>query len=88
MHYKKHAGRSQSGKAQRFADGGAVQMARPGMAPTDPTITAADVKTWGTPDNARAAARAREAAEKRGPVSREDHHRAMNEMGRNSGGRV
>lgn len=50
---------------EKRADGGSMGMASPNMVPTDPTITPEEVKTWGTPDNARAAARARENARDR-----------------------
>ena len=66
------------------ADGGEV--ASKDMQPTDPTISEDDVKTWGTPDNARNAARARDYA-KRNPTSKEQEQDMMNQMGRNRGGR-
>lgn len=98
MSYPEHgAGYRSNGKsvlrmanAQR-ADGGDVerQMAAPGMKPTDPAVTADDVKTWGSADNARAAARAREHASERYRLNpfaeREDMGAARQQMGRGIG---
>ncbi len=74
------------------AEGGSVEeryMAPSNMKPTDPSITAEDVKTWGTPGNARAAARAREHAK---PLTADDEARMGREMagpsGRKRGGAV
>lgn len=47
--------------------------------PTDPTVSLGDVKTWGSADNARAAARARENAAKN-PIPESEKMRIQQQM--------
>lgn len=87
MDHRKQAAASRE-RMKGYASGGAVSgMADPRMAPTDEAITDQDIKTWGTPQNARAAADARKNARER-PVSKDEAGRIQMQMGRKSGGRV